>query len=80
MSFNVNDLMGGQVDLDEVAVQSDSEVQAGSTSNHMDFIRRHTNRGIGRQIPDASQDLTSKNLKEMNKYIIFGVVIYLLCC
>ena len=80
MSFSVHNLAGSGATIEEIAEQSDAEVQAGSTSNHMDFIRRHTNRGIGRQIPDASQDLTRKNLKEMNKYIIFGVVIYLLCC
>lgn len=80
MSFSINDLMGGEVDIEDVAAQSDAEVQSGSTSNHMDFIRRHTNRGGVRQIPDASVELTSKNVKEMNKYIIFGVVIYLLCC
>lgn len=80
MSFNVNDIMSGQLDLEEIANQSDAEVQAGSTSNHMDFIRRNTNRGGVRQIPNALQQLESKNSKEIQKYIILGAALYLLCC
>ena len=80
MSFSVHNLAGSGATVEEIAEQSDADVQAGSTSNHMDFIRRHTNRGNVRQIPDAKSLMDGEKVKEMNKYIIFGVFIYLLCC
>ena len=80
MSFSVHNLAGSGATVEEIAEQSDVEVQAGSTSNHMDFIRRHTNRGRVRQIPDAVQELKTNDAKEVQKYLIFGFIVYMLCC
>ena len=33
-----------------------------------------------KQIPDASQQLTQKSHENIKKYVMFGIVIYFLCC
>ena len=33
-----------------------------------------------KQIPDSVQELKTKDAKEVQKYLIFGIIVYMLCC